>query len=229
MRVALVDDHALPRETVRDMLLSTGRFTLVGEAGNAEDAVALAARERPEVLLLDIGMPGHDPARTLRRVLVESPGTRVVVVSMYGELPMVRQLMARGARGYVHKSARSDELVDAILGVAAGDRRIVLSRPETSPLPGGERGERGERRRSAARLMSDRELEVLSLVAGAMSNRQIAARLSITEGTVKRHLRNIFAKLDAVSRIDAVNKAFAAGMIPPPPPPAPRARQRPPG
>ncbi|MGP3967139.1 response regulator [Streptomyces sp. 6N223] len=206
--ILLADDHVLIRETMREMLLATDQFAVVGEAGDGEEVVTLAARLQPEVILLDISMPKSDPALTLRRVLAASRRSKVVIVTMYGELPLAQHMLRHGAHGYVSKAARSDELVDAILSVLAGHRRIVVSIPEPAEpdeAGGDARPERG---------MSDREIEVISLVAEALSNRQIAVRLNITEGTVKRHLRNIFGKLDAVSRIDAVNKAFAAGVIP---------------
>jgi two-component system nitrate/nitrite response regulator NarL len=206
--ILLADDHVLIRETMREMLLATDQFAVVGEAGDGEEVVALAARLQPEVILLDISMPKSDPAQTLRRVLSASRTAKVIIVTMYGELTLAQHMLRHGAHGYVWKAASSDELVDAIRSVLGGHRRIVVSMPD--PAAPEERGGEGR----FAKVMSDREIEVISLVAHALSNRQIAARLSITEGTVKRHLRNIFAKLDAVSRIDAVNKAFTAGVIP---------------
>ncbi|MCP2164084.1 response regulator [Goodfellowiella coeruleoviolacea] len=203
--ILIADDHTLLRESLRDVLLTEDDFRIVGEAGDGESLTALAARSRPDVVLMDIDMPRSQPAETVRRIQQVSPDTKVLILSMYDDPQLVQQMLRSGISGYLHKSISRQDLVAAIRSARNGGQRLVISvsRETLTQVntirPG---------------LLSVREQEVLSLVATAMSNRQIAVRLSITEGTVKRHLRNIFGKLGAVSRIDAVNKAVSASLIP---------------
>ncbi|HEV2371290.1 MAG TPA: response regulator transcription factor [Streptosporangiaceae bacterium] len=202
--IALVDDHVLVRSGVREILEAEPDLRVVGEAGDSEGAVVLAAETTPHILLLDIEIPGDDAATTVRRLHEVSPATRVVVLSMHDGPVLLRTLLALGIRGYLLKSVTRQELVTAVRTACADNGRIALSVSHASLT-----GAQGY----SSDALSDRERAVLTLVAQAMSNAQIAARLSLTEATVKRHLRNIFVKLDAVSRIDAVNKAVSAALI----------------
>jgi DNA-binding NarL/FixJ family response regulator len=204
-RIVMVDDHTLLRQAVREILDFEPDMRVVGEAGNSDDAVQLIARARPDVVLLDVEIPGDDVRTTMRRVRRCSPDSRVLVLSMYDEPQLVQDLLNLGVRGYLLKSVSRHELVAAIRSVRSDEARVVLSVSRRS-LAQAEPG--------TPAVLSSREIEVLLLAARAMSNAQIGARLSITESTVKRHLRNVFAKLGAVSRIDAVNKAAAASLIP---------------
>ncbi|MDT3398055.1 response regulator transcription factor [Streptomyces sp. B1866] len=207
LRILVADDHTLLREALCDLLRLEPGFEIVAQAGNGEDAVRLAAQHRPDVVLLDIEMPRNDPPVTVRRLLQRDPALRIIVLSMYDGRHLVQELLSLGVRGYLHKSTGRETLVTAIRS-GDGDRRTVTvsvspeSLREAAPEPEG------------GGPLSERELEVLGHVAEAMSNRQIAGRLGIAEGTVKRHLRNIFSKLDAVSRIDAVNKATERALLP---------------
>ena len=198
-KVLIVDDHALVREGVRGILETQDDMRVVGQAGDSESAVLLAAAEQPDVVLLDIEMPGGEATTTVRQIQSCSPRSRVIIVSMYEGPQLVKALLTVGVRGYLLKSTHWQELVVAIRAVVAEDDRVILgvSRQSLTTVLQGPPQE----------ALSSREREVLALVAEALSNGQIAARLSLTEATVKRHLRNIFVKLGAVSRIDAVNKA----------------------
>jgi two-component system, NarL family, nitrate/nitrite response regulator NarL len=203
IRILVADDHTLLREAVCDMLRLEEQFSVVAEADDGASAVVMAERTQPDVVLLDVGMPGNQPTLTVRRLMEVAPGAQIIIVSMYTEPRLIQELLDQGARGYLHKSVSRQELASAIRSVQQGDHRVVISqvRPASGP---------------DASMLSARELEVLVLVSMAMSNRQIATRLAITEATVKRHLRNVFGKLGAVSRIDAVNKAVKASLIEPP-------------
>lgn len=197
--ILVIDDHALVREGLCGILQAQDDMCVVGEAGDATTAVALAAKKHPDIVLLDIEIPGGEVTATLRQILECSPKSRVIILSMYEGPQLVRALLAAGIRGYLLKSIHWQELVVAIRAVHADGDRVVLGVSQESLSH--------VRQGSGNGMLSARELEILTLVGQALSNSQIASRLSLTEATVKRHLRNIFIKLGAVSRIDAVNKA----------------------
>jgi DNA-binding NarL/FixJ family response regulator len=215
--ILIVDDHALVRDGVREILDGQDDMVVVGEASDSESAVALIGATRPDVVLLDVEIPGEGAPNTVRRILGQSPATAVVILSMFDGPQLVPRLIQAGVRGYLLKMASRQELVAAIRAVLSDKNRIVLSvsRDSLSHMSG-----------ISHTTLTDREREVLQLTAQALSNTQIASRLTLTEATVKRHLRNIFTKLGAVSRIDAVNKAVAASLIVPREAPMDRARPR---
>jgi DNA-binding NarL/FixJ family response regulator len=202
----LADDHSLFRDGLRQILEGVPDFVVVGEARNADTTVEVATKTHPDVVLLDVEMPGDPVSATVSRILQRLPGTAIVVLSMDDWPQVVADLLDRGARGYLLKSVTRHELIAAVRTVYENPDRTVLSisRESLAQL----HGQRND-------LLSDRELDVLRLVAEAKSNAQIARELFITEGTVKLHVRHIFAKLGAVSRIDAVNKAVAAAILNP--------------
>ncbi|TDB98894.1 response regulator transcription factor [Actinomadura sp. 7K534] len=202
--IVIVDDHALLREGLREILDAEENFRVVGEAGDSAGAVAMITERRPDVVLLDVEIPGEDVTVTVRRIRERSPNTKVIILSMYDGPRLLRSLLAADISGYLLKSVRRQELLAAVRSAHSGDGRVVLAVSQESLA---------QAQQPAADLLSPRELEVLELTAQALSNTQIASRLNLTEATVKRHLRNIFGKLDAVSRIDAVNKAVAASLI----------------
>jgi DNA-binding NarL/FixJ family response regulator len=203
IRIVLVDDHMLLREGLREILGAEADLEVVAEAGDSAGAVAAVGRERPDIVLLDVEIPGDEVTTTVRKMQAVSPSSRVIILSMYDGPQLVQGLLGLGVKGYLLKSVTRLELVAAIRSANADEGRIVLSVSPESFL----HAEIG------SSVLSARECAVLQLVADAMSNVQIASRLGLTEATVKRHLRNIFVKLGAVSRIDAVNKAVAASLI----------------
>jgi DNA-binding NarL/FixJ family response regulator len=211
--VMLVDDHLLMREGLREILETQPDILVVGEAGDSASAIALVAQHHPRVVLLDVEIPGGDVTDTVVALRARAPRTEIVILSMYDGPYLVQRLLALGIRGYLLKSVSREELVSAVRHACADDGRVTLSvsRHSLAQLPA---------TAAVTTALSPRESDVLELAARAMSNAQIATQLYLTEATVKRHLSNIFAKLGAVSRIDAVNKAIAASMISQPRQPA---------
>ncbi|NYV77167.1 response regulator transcription factor, partial [Streptomyces sp. UH6] len=208
IRIVAADDHTLLRTALAELLNAEPDLQVVAEASSGRGLVELVERHRPHVLLLDVEMPDHQPRAAVRRLLERFPGLRIVILTMYDDQPLVHELLQLGAQGYLHKSVSREALLSTVRNAAREDDQVTILVPRSGFTVNGDQS--GEQN---AGPMSPREREVLSCVAEAMSNRQIAVRLGITEGTVKRHLRNIFDKLDAVSRIDAVNKARAHKLI----------------
>ncbi|MEV5880035.1 response regulator transcription factor [Streptomyces sp. NPDC052101] len=200
----LVDDHTLVRDGVRGILEAEGDIHVVGEAADANGGLARLVECRPDIVLLDVQMPGGEVTDTVTRMRRLAPTSQIIILSMHDSPQLLRRLIAAGIRGYLLKSVERQELVAAVRSVHSDEDRIVLavSRSSLTYIQG-----------DSDCTLSARETEILELVAQALSNSQIATRLSITEATVKRHLRNVFVKLGAVSRIDAVNKAISDSLI----------------
>lgn len=215
IRVVLADDHGLVRAGFREILQLEHDIVVVAEASDGEEVVEVVSATLPDVIVLDVEMPRSDAVTTVVRLARVAPRARVLVVSMHDDPVVVGDLLRVGVAGYMLKTVPHEHFVAAVRAVHAdGGRRILSISPQSRKAMDG----------GSAPLISLREREIMALVAAAMSNAQIARRLSITEGTVKRHLRNIFAKLNAVSRIDAVNKAVATNQVS-----ATAAQWRPPG
>ena len=209
IRILLADDHTMFRQGLKEMLTTGESIEVVGEAENGEEAVALAEKLKPDVVVLDVEMPVMGAAEAMEGLRRISPRPRILIVTMYDNARMVRDLLSRGASAYLVKSASLDELLAAVRATAASpagtdDRNVILAVPR-STLERVEKGSEGE--------PSERELEILRGAARGLSNRQIAASLSISEATVKRHLANVYAKVKVRSRGEAVRKALRQGWI----------------
>ncbi|WP_344417134.1 response regulator transcription factor [Amycolatopsis minnesotensis] len=190
--------QTLFREALRTTLTLERDFVVLGDPGDHVEATKMAAESRPDVILMEADNAA-DVSVKFTRLAGASPASRVIVLSADDDPALVRETLAMDASGYLTKNVSLLELVTAIRSVVNQTGRVVLSISKTSlaQLNGFDRGDR----------LSTREREILERVAQGLSNNQIAARLSIAEGTVKRHLHNVFVKLGAVSRIDAINKA----------------------
>jgi DNA-binding NarL/FixJ family response regulator len=207
IRVVLADDHTLFREGIAQLLQTHPEIDVVGTGASGDEAMSLVRLHRPDVLLLDVEMPGADTRSVVDGLRRTHPEVAVVVLTMHHATGLVQDLIARGVTGYLSKSVQRDELIAAV-EKAARQRsdNVVLSLPRGTL--------EGLRRGTDADTLSAREVEVVRLLAQALSNAQIATRLHISEGTVKRHLTNVYAKLGAVSRVDAIRRAAASGVIP---------------
>ncbi|MGH3695611.1 MAG: response regulator transcription factor [Pseudonocardiaceae bacterium] len=204
--VVLVDDHTLFREGLAELLASDPTVRVVAQGSDSRDALALVTQHRPDVVLVDVEMPGPGARATVSRLRQEHPDTQVIVLTMHDKPELVLQLLDQGAAAYLVKTIARRELIAAVQSVVTTRGSILLSvsRHTINQLD----------RPPPDTLLSARELEVLELTALAMSNAQIGKQLVIAEGTVKRHLTNIYAKLGAVSRVDAIRKATTARLIP---------------
>ncbi|GAB2895623.1 response regulator [Streptomyces mayteni] len=205
IRIVVADDHTLLRETLCETLLVEEDFAVCGVAGTGEEVVAVTGATRPDIVLLDLGMPQHDPLDTVARLHRVSPRPKVIVLTVHDRADLVRRLIDAGVASYLSKHVSRKYLVTTIRSAHEG-QGVTIAVPGGFTVGGGA---------EQSIVLSPRELEVLSLVADALSNRQIASRLSITEGTVKRHLRNVFEKLGASSRMEAVRTAREAALISP--------------
>jgi DNA-binding NarL/FixJ family response regulator len=208
IRVVVADDHTLFRQGIRELLSTDEHFEVVAEGATGADAVQLVREHNPDVILLDVEMPGPGPTATVKWLHHAAPNTRIVVLTMHDDPALVHDLLESGASAYLVKTIVREELMAAVRSVSRAESNVLLSVSR-------ETIEGLDRQRPESGPLSAREMDVLGLVAQALSNAQIATRLFITEGTVKRHLTNIYTKLGAVSRVDAVRKATAAGLLPP--------------
>ena len=206
--VLLADDHTLFREGLAELIGMDSGFVVVGHADTGYAAVDLVDRLRPDLLVLDAQMPGPGPEAVIDQVSRVAAATRVVVVTMYDDLALTARLLARGAAAYLVKNTSIEELV-AVLRAAGRGRTQVLM-----PAARGGRGPRGSG--SAARAaLTVREADVLELLAKGYSNARMGAVLGIAEATVKRHLTNVYGKLGANSRVDALRLAYELSLIRP--------------
>lgn len=206
IRVLIADDHTLFREGIAEILGREDDLEVAGEADSGTELLAIARQIHPDVIMLDVEMRGPGAEATVREILRSLPGTGVIVLTMHDNPRLVETLLAAGAAAYVIKGATRETLLAAIRGVRRDDRNVVISvsRETMTRL-----------REPPASPLSSRELEVLTAVSAGLRNAQIARRLFITEGTVKRHLTNIYTKLDVTTRMSAVNKAITMGLIEP--------------
>jgi DNA-binding NarL/FixJ family response regulator len=217
IRVLIADDQTVVREGLATLLAAMEGVELVGSARDGEEAVSLAALRRPDVVLMDLRMPRCDGVEATRRLTAEQPEVRVVVLTTYADDTSVFAALEAGARGYLTKDAGAGEIAQAIRTVHAGEalldpsvqRRLLESlrapaatvAPEPpGPLPDG---------------LTQREAEVLGLIAGGLSNQEIAARLHVSETTVKTHINNLFSKTGVRDRAQAVRYAYGHGLVEP--------------
>jgi DNA-binding NarL/FixJ family response regulator len=199
--VLLVDDHPVVREGLRGMLEAEPDLTVVGEAGSGDEAVAVNRARLPDVILMDLRMPGLDGVGATRKILADTPGRRVVVLTTYEtDADILRAVEA--AAGYLLKDATRTELAGAIRAAARGE--TVLA-PSVA-------GKLVNQVRNPA--LSAREIEVLRLVAEGRTNADIGRALHISEATVKTHLLRVFGKLEVSDRTAAVTTAMARGLLP---------------
>ncbi len=209
LRIALADDHEAFRAGLRALLSTVPGMTVVGEAATGDGAVELALRTHPDVVVMDLNMPGTDGIEATRRIVGPSPHVAVLVLSMYEDDDQVFGALKAGARGYLLKGADRSELVRAIRSVASGEAifgpgiaRRLMSFFAARPPVGVD----------AFPELTEREREILDLVARGMSNAEITQRLVLSPKTVRNHVSNIFGKLQVADRAQAIVRAREAGL-----------------
>ncbi|MFC5835817.1 response regulator [Nonomuraea insulae] len=203
IRLIIVDDHPIVRDGLRG-ILDMDDIEIVGEAADGPEALAVALRTNPDVVLLDLRMPKMSGAEVIRRLREQQPGVHVLVLTTFDDDADVLPAIEQGATGYLLKDTPRAELRRAVLAAARGETVLsptvagVLTRKAHEPEP---------------RTLSPRELEVLRLIARGATNREVAGRLFITEATVKTHLLHVFAKLQVKDRAAAVAAAYELGLL----------------
>ena len=204
--VLLADDHTMFREGMAKLLTAYGGLEVVGETANDDGAVALARETKPDVVVMEARVPFEEAAGFLDEMRRVEPRPKVIIVTMFDDPALMRDYLRLGVSGYVLKSSSTTQLVSAIRAAALTpeEGNVVLGMPRAML-------EEADGRQESP--LSVRELEILLLAARGLSNRQIAARVNLTEGTVKRHLSNSYHKLGVGSRGEAARKALQADWI----------------
>lgn len=211
INILLADDHAVVRESIRKLLEEREDFIVVGEAADGESAVELAHRFKPNVVILDVNMPRLNGIEATRRIRECSPASKILILSAYDYDQYVFALLEAGASGYLLKDVSCQELIRSIYSVARGEPvlypsvalKVMQKFSRSNKCEGG----------NNADTLTNRELEVLFMVANGLRNQEIAKRLHVSKRTVEAHLASIFSKLKVNSRTEAILVALKEGMI----------------
>jgi DNA-binding NarL/FixJ family response regulator len=212
LRLLLVDDHALFREGLIALLSYQDDFTVVGEAENAESALEQTRDLQPDIVLMDIELPGEDGVSATQRLTMEMPAVTVVMLTVRDDSQTLFEAIKAGAQGYLVKNVRSRELLQQLRGLARGE--AAISRRIAARILEEIRGQAESF--EAEEALTVREMDVLELVAARLSNAEIAARLVVSEHTVKNHMKSILSKLQLRSRHQAAAYGIARGWLPRP-------------
>lgn len=215
-RVVVVDDQTVVREGLTMLLGLLPGIEVAGSAANGEQALRLIEAEDPDIALMDLRMPGLDGVETTRRVLAEHPRTKVIVLTTFDDDQSILGAVQAGARGYLTKDAGAKEIEQAIATVERGEALLqpsVQARLLQALAAGASPPSSVAAPPAAADALTPREVEVLRLIAQGLANQEIAARLFISEATVKTHINNLFSKLDLRDRAQAVAYAYRHGLV----------------
>jgi NarL family two-component system response regulator LiaR len=212
IRVLIADDHALVREGTRRMLEQEGDMQVVGEAGDGEETVKLACELKPDVAIVDIAMPKLDGIEATKQIKERCPSVTILILSAYDDDQFIFSLLEAGAAGYLLKSIRSRDLVDAVRAVHAGESVLhpsIAKKVLNRFVPSGGKPQAAK----PVEVLSDREKEIVRLATKGLSNADIAKELCLSIRTVQGHLGHIFNKLQVGSRTEAVVRALKEGWV----------------
>jgi len=215
IRVMLVDDHAVVRSGLADFLLAYEDLELAGEASSGEDAVLMCGKVKPDVVLMDVRMPVMDGIAATRILKEKMPELQVVMLTAFEDDAHLFDALAAGAQGYLLKSLGGDEFAELLQGLVHGEAPLA-GRMVTKLIKGlAEKPAEGRNpdRESTHRILTERELSLMGLVARGLSNKAIGVELNISENTVKYHLKNIFLKLGLKNRAEAAAYAVHEGLV----------------
>jgi DNA-binding NarL/FixJ family response regulator len=215
VRVVLTDDQPLVRTALRMVIAEAPGLDVVGEAGNGAEAVELAESLRPDVIVMDLRMPGMDGIEATRRIMADPGPTRVLVLTTFDDDDHVYGALRAGASGFLVKDMGLDDILAAIRVVAAGDALIAPSVTRRLIKEFAGRPATGAPRRGELTSITEREREVLTLIGGGLSNTEIAERLVISVATAKTYVTRLLAKLDARDRVQLVIIAYETGLVTP--------------
>jgi DNA-binding NarL/FixJ family response regulator len=204
IRLLIVDDHPIVRDGLRGAFAGTAEFEVVGDARDGAEAVIRAVALHPDVVLMDLRMPGVDGVEAIRRLQREAPAVRILVLTTFDTDSDVLPAIEAGATGYLLKDAPVDDLLRAVRAAAKGE--AVLAPTVAGRLM-------GKVREPVQGVLSQRELQVLTLIADGATNREAAAKLFISEASIKTHLLHIYEKLGVRDRAAAVGEAFRRGLV----------------
>ncbi|UCH50888.1 MAG: response regulator transcription factor [Chloroflexota bacterium] len=211
-RILIADDHPLLREALCQVFSNQKDMEIVGEANNGEEAINLTSQLKPDILVMDIMMPKLDGLEASRQIKKIAPNTAILILTAYDDDNYVLGLLEAGATGYLLKSARGQDLVEAVRAIKAGESVLhpkiierLLKQAMAKPVEGVDR--------KIKDILSDREMEMLKLLATGMSNKEIAEKLCLSLRTVKAHMSNIFTKMNVASRSEALVNALRKGLL----------------
>lgn len=211
IRVIIAEDHNLVRQGIRALLEKSGEVHVVAEAATGEEAVNLAEREKPDVVVMDLAMPRLDGAQASERILGLSLPTQIIILSMHADTTMVQQLLRRGVKGYLLKDAVTEELMLAVRSVSQG--KIFLSPTISDSVMNLLVAPPGSQAETAVDLLTPREREVLQLVSEGHTNGAIAEMLTISVKTVEKHRANLMSKMEVNDLASLIRESIRRGLI----------------
>jgi two-component system response regulator NreC len=210
IRILIVDDHGLLRAGLKTLLNSDPNMEVVGEATSGEEALEKVSEVQPEVILLDLGLPGMDGLEVTRRLVQDAPGVRVLMMTMYDDSELVKECIRAGASGYIVKRAAESELIDAIYAVR---RDMIYIHPSIMQSLMSPPSKSGAPASMKIEPLTNREIEILRLIVKGYTNRQVSSALNISIRTVETHRSNVMEKLNLHSRVELVRYATEHGLI----------------
>lgn len=215
IRIMLVDDHAVLRMGLQLLIESQHNFKIVAEAGDRVEALARAAEQQPDIILLDLDLGGVDGNELIPQLLAETRKTRIIILTGIRDTAVHEQAVRSGARGVVLKDKADESLITAIEKVKAGElwlSRVMIGRVFDDLVSGGDLGN-SDPESDKISALTERELETIALVAEGLKNKEVAAKLFISEATVRHHMTSIFDKLDVSSRLQLVIYSYRHGLV----------------